>query len=409
MDTTRDRKKGGSKEELKIETQISTIQHRKQMEIPILQTMLLIICVLTYTSTIIDIPIEVCFTVFSGCIIYIGSIKSLDQYSLKRDEESTQKSILSGLLSTTQMVWLFPMISSIFLMLAYATISMSIQRTFLMLFIGCTGTINLASTMRYLVIKFGAGSLDRPAAFLENIKIGRMEFRQTYLSLLCICVSGYITFLYFASGYVSSGGKSYHTTKNWILNNTLAMSFSVYFLDKLLVTNYKNAVIYLLGMMLYDIFWVFGSDVMVTVASQFDYPIRLLIPQAPGSVQMKFSILGIGDIALPGIYCAMMFRYDFMRHITASKESFTISNFESVKESLSFHKPYFTASVVGYMLGLLTTTTIYRLYSSAQPALLYINPFMLITTLLASIYWGEFKGLFHYDEDKYIEERQSKR
>mmetsp|Transcript_17074 Transcript_17074/g.19082 ORF Transcript_17074/g.19082 Transcript_17074/m.19082 type:complete len:105 (+) Transcript_17074:523-837(+) len=102
----------------------------------------------------------------------------------------------------------------------------------------------------------------------------------------------------------------------------------------------------------------------------------------------------------------MMLRYDFFRAVTKSKEAFTIANFEKVKESLDFEKPYFTASVVGYLIGLLTTTSIYRLFGSAQPALLYINPFMLGTTLLAAVYWKEFRSLFHFDEDRYIQEQQ---
>lgn len=119
-------------------------------------------------------------------------------------------------------------------------------------------------------------------------------------------------------------------------NNILAISFSVYFLNKLLVTNYRNAIIYLIGMLMYDIFWVFGSDVMVTVASQLDLPIKLMFPKNPHAPVVRFSIIGIGDIALPGIFCAMMLRYDFLRAVTQTKETFTVENFEKLKDSLAF-------------------------------------------------------------------------
>ena len=69
----------------------------------------------------------------------------------------------------------------------------------------------------------------------------------------------------------------------------------------------------------------------------------------------------------------------------------------------------FKASLVGYLGGLLTTTSIFRLFGSAQPALLYINPFMLGTTLIAAIKWNEFDELFNYDEDRFIEEKQRMR
>lgn len=161
-----------------------------------------------------------------------------------------------------------------------------------------------------------------------------------------------------------------------------------------------------MGMLVYDIFWVFGSDVMVTVATQLDMPIKLLFPQDPNGTTIRFYMIGIGDIALPGIFCAMMLRYDFLRAVTKSKETFTIDNFERLKENLNFKKPYFYTALVGYFLGLITTTTILRIFHSAQPALLYINPFMLGATIVMTIYWGSFKKLLNFDEDRFIEDHQ---
>jgi len=36
------------------------------------------------------------------------------------------------------------------------------------------------------------------------------------------------------------------------------------------------------GLFVYDVFWVFGTDVMVSVATKFDAPIKLIFPRAPG-------------------------------------------------------------------------------------------------------------------------------
>ena len=56
---------------------------------------------------------------------------------------------------------------------------------------------------------------------------------------------------------------------------------------------------------MYDVFWVFGTEVMVTVAKNFDAPIKLLFPQ-PGfddsGVRLRPSMLGLGDIVIPGVY-----------------------------------------------------------------------------------------------------------
>jgi minor histocompatibility antigen H13 len=57
-----------------------------------------------------------------------------------------------------------------------------------------------------------------------------------------------------------------------------------------------------LGLFIYDVFWVFGTDVMVTVAKGFDAPIKLLYPKTviTEGVKTEFSMLGLGDIVIPG-------------------------------------------------------------------------------------------------------------
>lgn len=101
-----------------------------------------------------------------------------------------------------------------------------------------------------------------------------------------------------------------------------------------------------------------------------------------------------------------MLRYDFLAAVTKSKQTFTIENFDKLKDNLSFSKPYFYTAIVGYFLGLITTTSIYRFFNSAQPALLYINPLMLGSSMVMAVYWKRFRNLFHYDEDRFIDEQQ---
>lgn len=54
------------------------------------------------------------------------------------------------------------------------------------------------------------------------------------------------------------------------------------------------------GLFLYDIFWVFGTDVMVTVAKAFDAPVKLLFPRDIFAQESQYSMLGLGDIVIPG-------------------------------------------------------------------------------------------------------------
>ena len=67
--------------------------------------------------------------------------------------------------------------------------------------------------------------------------------------------------------------------KHWIANNLLGMAFAINGVELLHLNNVITGCILLGGLFFYDIFWVFGTDVMVTVAKSFEAPIKLVFPQ----------------------------------------------------------------------------------------------------------------------------------
>eukprot|EP00958_Prasinococcus_capsulatus_P027655 scaffold5769_cov402-Prasinococcus_capsulatus_cf.AAC.4 len=80
----------------------------------------------------------------------------------------------------------------------------------------------------------------------------------------------------------------------------------------------KIGTILLGGLFFYDIFWVFCTPVMVGVAKNIDAPIKLLFPRlleidADPDAAKPFSMLGLGDIVIPGIYVALLLRMDVSR------------------------------------------------------------------------------------------------
>jgi len=77
--------------------------------------------------------------------------------------------------------------------------------------------------------------------------------------------------------------------------------------------SFKIAFVLLWGLFFYDIFWVYGTDVMVTVAKSLNAPVKLLFPVDLTATPPKFSLLGLGDIVIPGIYIALSLRYDINR------------------------------------------------------------------------------------------------
>ncbi|KAK9808724.1 hypothetical protein WJX72_002527 [[Myrmecia] bisecta] len=112
---------------------------------------------------------------------------------------------------------------------------------------------------------------------------------------------------------------------NFTLNNLLACLIATDILQLLGLKSFKAAAVMLVGLLAYDVFWVFGSpavvgdNVMLTVATSniLTGPTRLLFPRYFGSVGeasgFPFSLLGLGDIAVPGLLACLALRYDASR------------------------------------------------------------------------------------------------
>ncbi|KAJ8514467.1 hypothetical protein ONZ45_g8024 [Pleurotus djamor] len=150
------------------------------------------------------------------------------------------------------------------------------------------------------------------------------------------------------------------TKKSALLTNILSLSFCHTTLALLKLDSFGTGCILLSGLFFYDIWWVFGTEVMVKVATSLDAPIKLLWPKSLAfSTARGFTMLGLGDIVIPGCFIALGLRYDYFR---------------STKGTRSFPKPYFYASLTAYALGLVTTMGVMHTFGKAQPALLYLSP-----------------------------------
>ncbi|KAI9092369.1 peptidase A22B, signal peptide peptidase, partial [Phlyctochytrium arcticum] len=193
----------------------------------------------------------------------------------------------------------------------------------------------------------------------------------------------------------------YAMTKHWILNNIYGEAFSVSAVSLLNLDSFKTGMALLAFLFVYDIFWVFGTDVMVTVAKGFDAPVKVLFPKdifevlggnwfKPEGVQ--FTLLGLGDIVIPGIFVALCLQFDHHRYLKspASKKH---------PRSLAFPKPYFTACFIAYALGLITTVVVMHNFQAAQPALLYLSPACILSVLITGLARGELKQVFNFSPE----------
>ncbi|XP_054712063.1 minor histocompatibility antigen H13-like [Uloborus diversus] len=192
-----------------------------------------------------------------------------------------------------------------------------------------------------------------------------------------------------ALGLCSIVGSVYLWNKHWIINNIFGLAFAVNGVELLHLNNIKIGCILLGGLFIYDIFWVFATDVMVTVAKSFEAPIKLVFPQdilENWLSSNNFAMLGLGDIVIPGIFIALLLRFDL-----------------SLKRG---QKLYFYSSFIAYFLGLILTIFIMSYFKHAQPALLYLVPACIGIPGLVAIAKGDVKALLTYED--HPEEEASK-
>lgn len=187
----------------------------------------------------------------------------------------------------------------------------------------------------------------------------------------------------------------------WFLNNILGISFCLQGIERFSLGTYKIGAILLVGLFFYDIFWVFGTDVMVTVAKKLDGPIKILFPR--GSLvpnidtgKLELSLLGLGDIVIPGFFLSLLLRFD--AHNAEAPNSSSVSDQNMIHAN--FPKPYFHTGLLAYIAGLGTTLLVMIQFKAAQPALLYLVPACLGSSFLCAVMRGEVKQLLAYSEEE---------
>lgn len=144
---------------------------------------------------------------------------------------------------------------------------------------------------------------------------------------------------------------------------------------------------------------------MVTVAKNLDGPIKILFPRSlvPNAKtgKIELSLLGLGDIVIPGFFLALLLRFD--------AHNANLPYFPTDLHA-KFSKPYFHSALIAYVAGLATTLFVMIQFNAAQPALLYLVPACLGSSLLCAVIRGELKALFEYsEEDEEDKDAESKK
>eukprot|EP00835_Amoeboradix_gromovi_P005769 NODE_581_length_6441_cov_0.484390.p2 type:complete len:327 gc:universal NODE_581_length_6441_cov_0.484390:3940-4920(+) len=268
---------------------------------------------------------------FAYALIFISAI--LPIYIACKQKK---KPILSQSMTTADALW-FPVSASVTLFGLYLIFSVVDINTALKAYFTLFGT-------------FACWRLIEDSVGRVLIYLGCSEYRLTYTHVKkdedeeIISMSMNSASLVLA--LISLGiAASYFMFNHWILSNILAFAFAVQAIALLDLDSVKTGILLMWGLFIYDIFWVFGTDVMVSVATKVDGPIKLQFPRKileDGT--WKFAMLGLGDIVIPGVFIAMC------------------KFFDNVKKT----NRYFLTGMFAYVLGLGTTIFVMHTYKQAQ-------------------------------------------
>ncbi|CAN8100230.1 unnamed protein product [Discula destructiva] len=264
---------------------------------------------------------------------------------------------------------------------------------------------------------------------------------------------GYLLGVVLQGAYLYAGGN--------LLSNMVGLSLCYTAFTFISLTSFTIGTYVLGGLFVYDIVMVFYTPFMVAVATQIDAPIKLSFSTATRS-----SMLGLGDIVLPGVFICLALRFDLWMHYrrqikqvetdleTVRKEQVPADglNAETTKEittvtkatrdvkapfvdprgqwgnyfwttawrnlviggnssaqavaDSAFPKTYFHATIVGYLLGMFATIGILLTFKRGQPALLYLVPGVIGSVYLTGLWRGEIKEIFLYTENGTLDTKE---
>jgi minor histocompatibility antigen H13 len=289
------------------------------------------------------------------------------------------------------------------------------------------------------------GLIPLPRAVCDSLWSLRAIPKQKYAFLAYVKntldVNGPVTLLNVAAAVCSLTAIGYNQfiDKPWWLTNLQGFAVSYTALQVMSPTTFVTGSMILSALFCYDIWAVFFTPLMVTVAKNLDQPIKLLFPRpdepgAEGQPPIRsYSMLGLGDIVLPGLMIGLALRFDLHMYylkkqkmaaktgkgeetgqevIKADYHNVTgvwgsrIWTFRLDKSSLpqtlvaaAFPKPYFVASLVGYVIGMIATLLVMSIWQHAQPALLYLVPGVLLSIWSTALVRGEVKEMWAYTEE----------
>jgi len=275
---------------------------------------------------------------------------------------------------------------------------------------GCSGAVT--QILAYpLVTKVMGNILKIQDRIVFRTKV--MDIGHIYLYEMMALILGYgVGMIWLIVAFVARNPEEF--TFYWVTQDVLGACMCIMFLSIIKLNSIRVASILLIVAFFYDIFFVFvtplifnGDSVMITVATSGGppkadpswcekypddedcqggnpLPMLLTVPRI-GDYQGGASLLGLGDIVLPGLLLSFAARLDAAKHLVGlmGGGSGTLHSNTCPTDSMMGGKlccrglcngGYFFPLVIAYGIGLSMANAAVYLMNMGQPALLYLVP-----------------------------------
>ena len=142
----------------------------------------------------------------------------------------------------------------------------------------------------------------------------------------------------------------------WLFTNFLALSLAILAVKSLQLTKFKDISQLMAFFFVYDFAGVFASQAITKVAKGLPVYLSLKIV-VPKLGQDGYSIIGLGDLIVPGILCSFCLRIDFIR---AYRKGQTLTNpLKNLPNK--WPSPLFLKSLLSYVIGLLSAQIVFAI------------------------------------------------
>ncbi|VDM25181.1 unnamed protein product [Toxocara canis] len=141
----------------------------------------------------------------------------------------------------------------------------------------------------------------------------------------------------------------------WIVNDILAIASAYIVIARVQTVSYLAGLIFLLGMVVFDLFWMYGIDLFSTVTKDTRAPLMLIVPWGKEGRRESMATL---DIIVPGIFLNILLKFADM-----------------------YDPRVFYPSFYAVMLGLIVTFAIAVYRAKSTPAMVIPALFSIFTSL----------------------------